>query len=223
MSARRGSERFAVRANRPVRRYHGRSKRVWQHLYDAVGFPARSLLPYRAVQRLGLTDLGRERRLAALPFLQGRVLDIGCGPINELRHEYDGSMVSCDVFPWGHDQDCVCAAEALPFADDSYDTLVMLACLNHFRDKVHALREARRVLRPGGRLVVSMPYSRRLGSLVHLLVSWFDYDHVRGMAEEEDPGLDRREVLGLIQAGGLVLEAEQGFVYGLNRLYVARA
>jgi ubiquinone/menaquinone biosynthesis C-methylase UbiE len=44
-------------------------------------------------------------------------------------------------------------AEALPFADDSFDTVVSLAVLCTVDDQARALSEIRRVLHPGGRLV----------------------------------------------------------------------
>lgn len=43
-------------------------------------------------------------------------------------------------------------AEALPFADGSFDAVVANFGIHHVPDPVHALCEARRVLRPGGRV-----------------------------------------------------------------------
>jgi SAM-dependent methyltransferase len=45
-------------------------------------------------------------------------------------------------------------AAALPFADESFDLVVCQAGLMFFDDQVGAIREMKRVLRPGGRLVV---------------------------------------------------------------------
>jgi ubiquinone/menaquinone biosynthesis C-methylase UbiE len=45
-------------------------------------------------------------------------------------------------------------AEALPFARASVDVVVCLSSLRHVRDRAAALTELRRVLRPGGRLLI---------------------------------------------------------------------
>ena len=45
-------------------------------------------------------------------------------------------------------------ATALPYDDDSIDAVVLTAVLGEIPDTLAALREIRRVLRPGGRLVV---------------------------------------------------------------------
>lgn len=48
------------------------------------------------------------------------------------------------------------AAEALPFADAAFDTVVSQFGLMFFRDRAAAIREMLRVLRPGGRLAVAV-------------------------------------------------------------------
>ncbi len=47
-------------------------------------------------------------------------------------------------------------ATRLPFTDASFDAAMLVSMLHHLDDPAHALAEAKRVLRPGGRLAVML-------------------------------------------------------------------
>jgi ubiquinone/menaquinone biosynthesis C-methylase UbiE len=109
----------------------------------------------------------REVREQALGNARGDVLEIGGGTGSNLPY-YPGvtSLTITEPEPLmlkrleqkvqegGFDAKVVAAAaEDLPFADDSFDTVVSTLVLCGVEDQQPALREIRRVLRPGGRLV----------------------------------------------------------------------
>lgn len=56
----------------------------------------------------------------------------------------------------------------LPFRPSSFDALVLSEVLEHLAEPDRALAEIRRVLRPGGRLLVCVPYRERI--LQHLCI-----------------------------------------------------
>jgi ubiquinone/menaquinone biosynthesis C-methylase UbiE len=118
----------------------------------------------RKVEQAGL----RQQRAALLAQARGDVLEIGGGTGLNLPHygERIGSLTITDperpmlkrlerraqgLSPLTK---VLCApAEDLPFADDSFDTVVSSLVLCTVADQPRALREIRRVLRPGGSLL----------------------------------------------------------------------
>lgn len=70
--------------------------------------------------------------------------------------------------------------EQLPFEDESFDVVVAAEVLEHLRLPDRALAEARRVLRPGGLLVGSVPNCFRLKTRLRFLL---------GHQPESDPTL----------------------------------
>jgi ubiquinone/menaquinone biosynthesis C-methylase UbiE len=99
--------------------------------------------------------------------LHGDVLEIGCGSgamagemlrrfpaVRVTATDYDRSMVCAAVerlTPFGNRAAVLRAdATALPFRDETFDGVVTFIMLHHVIDWEGALREAARVLRPGG-------------------------------------------------------------------------
>jgi len=115
--------------------------------------------------------------LAFLPPRVARVLDIGCGPalladdLLERADEYFGIDLSPEMIARGtarlerhpHRRRCslsVGEAQALGFADASFDALVALGLIEYLPSYQGALREMWRVLRPGGVAVLAVPNRR---------------------------------------------------------------
>jgi SAM-dependent methyltransferase len=95
-----------------------------------------------------------------------RILDIGCGVgafVRRLR-EFSPQVCGVDVdAEWvaqgGQEVPNLALAvgENLPFADGSFDVVLLHEVLEHVTDDRGTLREAGRVLAPGGRVVVFCP------------------------------------------------------------------
>lgn len=95
----------------------------------------------------------------------GSVLDIGCGNGSLVRalSERGFSVVGIDPqAPSGDPRLLAAGAEALPFADQSFDAAVFLNALHHVPYALmnEALAEALRVIKPNGLMIVIEPLAR---------------------------------------------------------------
>ncbi len=102
-----------------------------------------------------------------------RLLDLGCGtgvyfdvlsPFSRRIDAIDssGDMTAiagryCKESGLSHIQPITAGAGAIPFADESFDTVIELDVLHHLTDIDGALAEVYRVLKPGGRFFVFEP------------------------------------------------------------------
>jgi SAM-dependent methyltransferase len=84
-----------------------------------------------------------------------RVLDVGCGdrPYEPLLAAA-AEVVGFDV-PGNAHADLHGSIDALPVEDGSFDVVLCLQVLEHVPDPAAAVRELRRVVRPGGRVLLS--------------------------------------------------------------------
>lgn len=108
------------------------------------------------------------------------VLDAGCGggaTLTSLGERYGGAVgveLSEEMVSYARERGREVvqgSIEDLPFADGDFDLALALDVIEHVPDDVSALRELFRVLRPGGRLLVTVPA---------LMLLWSEHDVANG-------------------------------------------
>ena len=111
------------------------------------------------------------REAAALP-VKGRLLDVGGGTgrvasaIRDLVDEVVIADVSFGMLDKADRSSLkpVCGgSESLPFADGSFERVIMVDALHHVSHHADSAREMFRVLKPGGLLVIEEPDIRTFG------------------------------------------------------------
>src|SRR5688500_3150071 len=162
--------------------------------------------------------LAKRRVKAVLPHIKGRLLDVGCGSNRLVRHYANG--VGVDVHPWPGADVIVNDTAALQWKSESFDTVTMVAALNHIPNRAAVLNECRRVLKPGGRLIITM-LTPRMSRIWHWLRAPWDADQRdRGMQPGEVYGFTSAELIELCRRAGFTLLSQERFMFGLNRVYV---
>jgi SAM-dependent methyltransferase len=99
------------------------------------------------------------------PTLKGEILDFGCGskPYESLFTAAD-SYVGIDIAVSGHDHanskvDFYYDGKTLPFPDGRFDVVVSFEVFEHVFNLPEVIAEIRRVLKPGGQVLVTVPFA----------------------------------------------------------------
>ncbi|HJU56703.1 MAG TPA: class I SAM-dependent methyltransferase [Pyrinomonadaceae bacterium] len=118
---------------------------------------------YAGRRRIIKSFLGRVCRNFQTP---PRILDVGCGTGANLEllaefGETEGVDISQEALAFcrerGFGNVRHGAAEKLPHADNTFDVVTALDVIEHLDDDLASLQEMRRVLRPGGRVLLFVP------------------------------------------------------------------
>jgi len=138
-----------------------------------------------------------------------RVIDVGCASgrlVEQLRARGHSVVTGVDLSTEaiaacrnrGLDDVHVMPANELKFDDGSYDVVIASDVLEHIEDDLGALLEWRRVVAPGGRIILFVPAHRFL---------WSQHD----VANQHHRRYGRRDLLDRIRTAGLDVERVSGW------------
>lgn len=151
---------------------------------------------------------------------RGRVLDIGCAD----RWIQPHLPKECDYIGLDYPvtggvlyrarPDVFADASRLPLHDSSVDTVLLLEVLEHLRHPAHSLSEIARVLRPGGELLLTLPFLYPVHDAPHDYQRYTCHGLVREMQAAGFAVEDPMPTLGSIETAGLLANLVMGGVIG---------
>ncbi|MDD2785425.1 MAG: methyltransferase domain-containing protein [Patescibacteria group bacterium] len=160
----------------------GHYSSMWE---DFAKLKAESYLNYKfkPTHRIGLTNHLREASITNLlkPQKQDRVLDAGCASgrqlfqVANLISEGHGTDIASAFTDKATEYACSnnignlefqrAVLESIPYPDAYFDKIICAEVLEHVFDKNIALTELKRVLKPGGKLIITVPNLNADGTL----------------------------------------------------------
>lgn len=175
--------------------------------------------------------LRKMRIRRVLPYLREhtdcRLLDIGCGwdaSFLKSVEPYIKSGVGVDfkapILTAGKIRtERLILQDHLPFADDSFDLVTMLAVLEHLEHPKAILLEIYRVLRPGGKLVLTVP-SKAAQPVLEFLAFRLGVVSRTEISDHKNY-YDRESLTALLEEVGLMVATHRYFQFWMNNFCVA--
>ena len=173
----------------------------------------------------------RRRNELVSRYVRGDVLDIGCGlgtmiPFLDAGQRYVGIEISQEFvaylsqqFPQHRFYNCNLDEEPLEFDEEGFDTVLLVAVIEHLAHPEKVLAEVQEYLRPGGSLVITTP--TLWGQRIHRLGARLGLFHLHA-ASEHVRAYDYAAMRDLVNRAGLELVEYRRFELGVNQLFICR-
>ena len=143
--------------------FSGSNQGYAQNFRNWMAKELRDLPPLSHVLEVGCGDASFTKELIRYS-PDVTAIDISAQQIAENRRRFAGiTFLQHDV------------AERFPFQDNSFEAIWCSEVLEHLFDPAFALREMHRIMKPGGRLLVTVPYHGRFKNVLIALFKWDEH------------------------------------------------
>ncbi len=97
------------------------------------------------------------------------ILDLGCGslPFKPYYKNRFSKLIAADAEKRTDEEIVLVDAQKLPFSDSSFDCVLLTEVLEHIPSPVNCIKEVSRVLKPGGKLLLTVPFMHYLHEIPH--------------------------------------------------------
>lgn len=146
----------------------------------------------------------------------GRVLDLGCGRREIERYLRSDCLYTALDFPqtgkylYRAKPDVFATASSVPIIGEAVDTVIFVNVIEHLRYPAHSLAEVARVLRPGGLLLMTVPFFYPIHDAPHDYQRYTEYG-IRRDLEENGLRLETMTAsVNAIESTGLIVALTLG-------------
>jgi len=162
-----------------------------------------------------ISDLVAAHYQSQLPaHARGALLDLGCGkvPLYAAYAPHVDEITCVDWAPGEYiDQSCD-LSQPLPFEADRFDTIILSDVLEHMPEPELLWREMTRVLAPGGKIIMNVPFYYSVHAHPH------DYYRYTNFALERFVKINGLVMVCLLPVGGIVEIMADLFAKALSKL-----
>lgn len=151
----------------------------------------------------------RIKEIIQLAGNRGKILDIGCGSciiltkLKGKKYGIDADKKTLRIVSKKHPEIHLAAsgAEILPFAENSFDTVICTEVIEHLKHPEEALKEMHRVAKKGGEIIISTPNYRSVWPLIERF--WSRKANVRDYSKEHISHFSKKILKKMAEESGM--------------------
>lgn len=140
---------------------------------------------------LGMKRVCEHYNLYSRTYIQGKLIDLGCGEV-PFYHFYENLVSEITTIDWGNSDARVNFVDyemdlnkSLDLASNSYDTILLADVLEHIRHPEVLIQEMSRILKPGGHVVINLPFMYCIHDAPYDYFRYTNYS-LKSMFEDHD-------------------------------------